>query len=216
MHAKHPNIRFTFDIEDRNSFSLLDIKIIRNTEKKALETSVYGKSTFNSVFTNFKRFIPMAYKTWLLEYMLFCCFQYALPMKSFTRKLSSSKKSLSEILTHQNVIDRCIKIFLNKRHVPKVVELTVAKKELVLVLPYLGQQSFEIRNRIQCFLKKNAPILNLKFFSQENDFPRYLDLKIKSTKCSTQARSINLSVISAMIFIMVKRNSILKLEPVSI
>ena len=35
MNKKHLNIRFTFtfEVEDQNSFSLLDIKIIRNTEK---------------------------------------------------------------------------------------------------------------------------------------------------------------------------------------
>ena len=73
MNTKHPNIRFTFEIEDQNRFSFLDIKIIKNTEKKSFETSVYRKSTFSDVFTNFKSFIPMTYKTGLLEIMLFLC-----------------------------------------------------------------------------------------------------------------------------------------------
>ena len=59
MNKKHPNIRFIFEVEDQNSFSFLDIKIIRNTEKKAFETSVYRKSTFSGAFTNFKSFIPV-------------------------------------------------------------------------------------------------------------------------------------------------------------
>ena len=33
MNTKHPNIRFIFEIEDQNSLSFLDIKIIRNIEK---------------------------------------------------------------------------------------------------------------------------------------------------------------------------------------
>ena len=57
--TKHLNIRFTFEIEDQNSFSFYDTKIIRNTEKKAFETSVYRKRTFSGVFTNFKSFISM-------------------------------------------------------------------------------------------------------------------------------------------------------------
>ena len=36
--------------------------MIRNTEKKAFEISVYRKSTFSGVFTNFKSFILMTYK----------------------------------------------------------------------------------------------------------------------------------------------------------
>ena len=61
MNTNHPNIRVTFEIEDQNSFSFLDTKIIGNTEKKTFETSVY-RSTCSGVFTNFKSFIPMTYK----------------------------------------------------------------------------------------------------------------------------------------------------------
>ena len=37
VNTKHPNICFIFGTEVQNSFSLLDIKIIRKTEKKAFE-----------------------------------------------------------------------------------------------------------------------------------------------------------------------------------
>ena len=53
-------MRFTFKIEDRNSFSFLDIEIISNTEKRAFETSVYRKSTkvHSMVFYQFQEFYP--------------------------------------------------------------------------------------------------------------------------------------------------------------
>ena len=59
-------------------------------------------------------------------------------------------------------------------------QLTATKKEITLVSPYLGQQSFEIRNKIQCCLKKNAPVFNLKVFFQSRKqfsmlFPRFKD-----------------------------------------
>ena len=59
MNTKYPNIRFTSEIEDQNSFSFLDIKLIRNTEEKPFERLVYRKSTLGGVFTNFKSFISM-------------------------------------------------------------------------------------------------------------------------------------------------------------
>ena len=60
---------YTFHIwnRDQNGFSFLDIKIIRNTEKKAFETSVYRKDAFSDVFTNVQSFILMTYKTGLLK-----------------------------------------------------------------------------------------------------------------------------------------------------
>ena len=54
MNTKHPNVSFTFEIEDQN-FVFLDIQVIRNTEKKAFEISLYRKSTFSGAFTNFKK-----------------------------------------------------------------------------------------------------------------------------------------------------------------
>ena len=57
MNTKHLNIRFIFEIENQNSFSFVDIKIIRNTEKKPFETPVYRKSTVSGVFSNFKSFL---------------------------------------------------------------------------------------------------------------------------------------------------------------
>ena len=157
MNTKHPNIRFTFEIEDQNSFSFLDIKIIRNTEKKAFETSVYIKSTFSGAFINFNSSIPMTYKTGLLETMLFRCFSICSSYEKFHQEILKLKEIFKRNSYPEKFIDRCIKNFINKLDVPKVVEDTAAKKELILVLPYLGQQSFEIRNRTQCCLKKNAP-----------------------------------------------------------
>ena len=44
MNTKHPNIKFTFEHEDNNSFLFLDVKICRENNK--LTTSVYRKPTF--------------------------------------------------------------------------------------------------------------------------------------------------------------------------
>ena len=92
MNTKHSNIRFTFEIEDQNSFSFLDIKIIRNTEKKAFETSVYRKSTLSGVFTNFKSFIPMTYKFGLLETMLFRRFSICSSYEKFHEEIVKLKE----------------------------------------------------------------------------------------------------------------------------
>ena len=45
MNTKHPNTRFTSEIEKQHTFLFLDEKVIRNTEKKTFETSVYRKKT---------------------------------------------------------------------------------------------------------------------------------------------------------------------------
>ena len=93
MNTEHPNTRFTFEIEHQNSFSFLNIKFIRNTEKKAFETSVHRRSTCSGVFTNFESFVLSTYKTGLLETMLFRCS----PICSSYEKIHKEIVKLKEI-----------------------------------------------------------------------------------------------------------------------
>ena len=60
MNSKHRNIKFTFQTEDSDNFSFLDVKITR--QNKQFVTSVFGKGTFSGVFTNYDSFISDTYK----------------------------------------------------------------------------------------------------------------------------------------------------------
>ena len=55
MNSKHRNIKFTFETEDSNNFSFLDVKITR--QNKRFVTSIFRKATFSGVFTNYDSFI---------------------------------------------------------------------------------------------------------------------------------------------------------------
>ena len=60
MNSKHRNIKFTFETEDSNNFSFLDVKITR--QNKGFVTSIFRKATFSGVFTNYDSFVSDAYK----------------------------------------------------------------------------------------------------------------------------------------------------------
>ena len=55
MNTRHKNLKFTFNFEQNNSFSFLDVKNTRGSN--GFSTSVFGKATFSGVFTNFDSFI---------------------------------------------------------------------------------------------------------------------------------------------------------------
>ena len=116
--------------------------------------------------------------------MLFRCFSICFSYEKFHDEIVKLKEIFKRNSYTEKFRGRCIKKILNK--LQKVVELTAARKELILVLPYLGQQSFKIRNRVQCCLNKNVPVFNLKVvFQSKNDFPHYLLSDMKSKKSST-------------------------------
>ena len=67
--------------------------------------------------------------------MIFCCFSICSSYEKFHEEIVKFKEIFKRNSYPEKFIDRCIKRFLNKRHVPKVIELTAAKKKLILVLP---------------------------------------------------------------------------------
>ena len=81
MNTRHKNLKFTFDFEQNNSFSFLDVKITRGSN--GFSTSVFRKATFSGVFTNFDSFIFEYYKTDLIFTLLFRCFTICSDMQSF-------------------------------------------------------------------------------------------------------------------------------------
>ena len=72
MNTRHKNLKFTFDFEQNNSFSFLDVKITCGSN--GFSTSVFRKATFSGVFMNFDSFIFEFYKTNLIFILLFRCF----------------------------------------------------------------------------------------------------------------------------------------------
>ena len=111
----------------------------------------------------------MTYKFGLLETMLFRCLSICSSYEKFPEEVVKPKEIFRQNSYPEKFMDRCIKKYISKLLVPKLVELTAARKDLIIVLPYLGQQSFEIRNRIQCCLQKNAPVFNLKVVFQSKN-----------------------------------------------
>lgn len=72
MNKQNPNMQFTSEVEQNNTFSFLNIKISHEMNK--FTTSAYRKPAFSGVFTNFTSFILLSYKFGLLNTLLFCYF----------------------------------------------------------------------------------------------------------------------------------------------
>ena len=58
MNNCHPKMKFTFEKEQKNCFNFLPVKVIR--EDNVFTTSVYRKSSFSGVYTNFDSCKPLS------------------------------------------------------------------------------------------------------------------------------------------------------------
>ena len=164
MNSKHKNIKFTFETEDSNNFSFLDVKTTRKNNR--FVTSIFRKATFSGVYTNNDSFILETYKIGLVHALLFRFFKVLSSMENFHIELEHLRSIFKCNNYPVNKIGQCIKKFLDKLYVSKQIVLTVPKKELLVALPFLGTFSLNLRKRLYKVVSKALPQCNIKgFFS---------------------------------------------------
>ena len=199
MNHQYSNLNFTFEVEQNNSFSFLDVKICRENDR--FTTSIYTKPTFSGVFTPFDSFIPGSYKHGLVNTLIFRCFK----ISSSYEKIHNEIVSLKDILTHnshpKNFIDNLIKKIFDKVYVSKKVYQTAEKNFLFIVLPFLGRLSFETRNRLCSCIKSQLPFCPVKLayqskrrlsnlFKFKESIPKYLRSHFIDNLCVVAATQL--------------------------
>ena len=98
--------------------------------------------TFSGVFTNFKSFLPTVNKFGLSHTLLHLCFNITSSYEKFHNEINALKQILKLNGYPTHFINRYIKQFLQKLYVTKAIQDTVNKKQLLVVLPFLGAQAF--------------------------------------------------------------------------
>ena len=199
LNSRHPNIRFTHEVELKDTLSFLDINVIRNGN--IFETSVYRKKTFTGVYTNFSSSIPTQYKRGLIMTLLFRFFSICSNWQLCHIEILKLKGILLFNDYPQKMVDKCISLFLDKtldRDKPPVAEES-DKTVLKLTLPYLGKKSNELKTTIKKVIMENIPLckFNIIFSSKRRiknfflfkdkvpvDLQSHLIYKIQCDKCN--------------------------------
>ena len=96
----------------------------------------------------------------------------------------------------RRVIERLIKSFFDKIFITKNVVHTVAKKNLIITLEYLGKDSLEVKKRLEKIINEQIPFCKVNvvfssnkklrsFFSFKDKIPKHLrSLVLYRFKCS--------------------------------
>ena len=160
LNTKHANIKFTSEKEVNRSLPFLDVLISR--KKEGFTTTVYHKPTFSGVYSSFNSFITDQYKHGLICTLLFRILSLVSDFSKSHEEVNYLKDVLKKNSFSINLVDNCIKIFLNKQFSQKMLEHTVPKKELFIVLPYLGMPSLCLRTRSQKSIKSKISFSKIK------------------------------------------------------
>ena len=123
---------------------------------------------FHKTFKNFESFIPDVYKCGLLETLLRRGFRLCSNYENFHREIGTLKSILKHNSYPHNLVNHCIKNFLNKLSVQRDFNFTVPKRELICILSYLGKASLDLRTKLRQTIEKNLPFCKLQIIFGSN------------------------------------------------
>ena len=146
---------------------------------------MFRKPTVSGVFTNFDSFIPISHKHGLVNTLIFRCFKICSSYKKLHNGIVYLKEIFKRNRYPNDFIDVCIKKFFDKLYITKRIYQTVEKKQLLIILPFLGHLSFETRNRLNSGIRNQLPSCSLRIafqsktrlsslFKFKESIPKYL------------------------------------------
>ena len=164
--SRHPNIKFTFELENNNFIPFLDVNVFRDA--RSFSSSIHRKDTFSGVYTNAQSFMPETYKRGLISTLLYRAYMVSSSYLSLHEEIDKLKTIFSKNGYQKKFIDRCIFRFLDNLYTKKEVVATVPKKEVEIMLPFLGSVSWKMKNDLLRCLKTAAPFCKLKIIFRTN------------------------------------------------
>ena len=176
---------FTYEVEHDNCLPFLDVLVTR--EGDSFLTSIYRKPTFSGLYTNFYSYISEKYKTGLLFSLLFRIFTFTVDWSKFHAEVEFLKEVFRKNSYPEYFIDKCIKIFLDKKINPSNAH--IRKPDLIISLPYMGRYSNELKKKITRLASKflgdikvnvvwNSPRRLRNLFTYKDKLPMRLRSKI--------------------------------------
>ena len=144
--------------------------------------------------------------------LLFRAFKLCSNFELFLQEILNLKGIFKENGYPGNFIDTCIKRYLNQVFIDKKIYALAPKKELVCVLPFIGEKSLHLRSKLVKSVQNNLSFCHLKVVFQSPYKLRTLFcfkdtlfvLKIPLIRKFVLILFIVIRVVAAMLLIMVK------------
>ena len=153
LNSCYANVKLTVEFEENNTISFLDILIKRNNH--VFSTSIYRKKTFTGLYTKWDSFTPRKYKINLIRTLTFRCFRICSSPSLLSSSLDELRKLLLQNEYPSGVLNYNINDVLNRQqNTPKQPITTVPKKEVLVILPYVGLQSRILTKQVKACINK--------------------------------------------------------------
>ena len=156
LNSRHPNIKFTCENEVNGMLPFLDVSITRGIN--GFFTNLYRKATFTGLFSSFSSFTDVKFKRGLVYGLVHRAFKICSSQCSFNKELSKIKYFLSCNLYPKFFVENVIKYYFKKFYGTSAQVVNVNDNNHIFIqLPFLGDKSYQIKNKLLNFLCKAYP-----------------------------------------------------------
>ena len=159
LNNKHPNIKFTSDVEENNTLPFLETFF--KHENNIISSSMYRKPTFTGLYSKYDYFTPIIHKKYLVSTLCFRAFKICSDYIALDKELDFIKSTLKLNSYPINFIETNIKRTLNKLYVPygKIENLNFDVPKAVVLFPtyFLGEVSKEVSKEMRNLIQKYYP-----------------------------------------------------------
>ena len=138
--------QFDVEIESDGQLAFLDTMVSHNDNNHYPDTSMRVKPTDKGLFYN--SFIPISYKRNLISCLIYRVYHIASSFKIFDIDLFSLENKFIRNGFPLSLIDDATGKFLNNQYSIKDKALTVPKRPVIIILPFLGPISYYVRRKL--------------------------------------------------------------------
>jgi len=184
LNDKHPNIKFTHELEHDEKLSFLDILIINING--TFQTTIFRKKTFTGLYTKWDSFLPRKYKVNLINTLIDRFWNICSDKDLFDREVSYLKELLMKNGYPSGIINYNVRNYIEKRNGLRTdVKEGPEKLSLLLILPYLGFQSEKFRKKLNGLVSKfYGGIIVKVVFRNRNNIGSHFKCKDRIDKLS--------------------------------
>ena len=159
LNSKHPNIKFTSEIEDNGHLNYLDVHLTRDDGK--FNSSVYKKKSFTGLGLRFDSFLPSSYKENLIRCLVDRAYKICSDFQRFSEELSNLRGYFSGNHYPQTLFDKQVKIYLDNIYNKAPTVTTVPKNKIFMSMPYLGEHSDCLKRKLHSLVQRFYPQVDM-------------------------------------------------------
>ena len=165
INDKHPNITFTMETEVNHKLPFLDV-LLDNSNPPSLVTSVFRKSTYTGLLTNFLSFSPFPYKLGLIRTLVDRTFKINNTWTGFHNNIKELANILGKNQFPSSLVNRTVKQYLNKFFASPLHASAITNSNEIRThyykLPFVGPFSTYVQRRIRNLTQRYCKNLDIK------------------------------------------------------